>query len=118
MAHALHTWILNEGQGGCVSVTYSTDLDLSQQETIANNRGFMVHAHTITLSGLSKSDAVEFAKRMGFSEGCADQAGEWILRLYDLFIERDATLIEINPMTEDLLGRGSYNVYLNLAVAC
>lgn len=68
----------------------------------------MVHVCTITLSGLSKSDAVEFARKMGFSENCADQAGEWILRLYDLFIERDATLIEINPMTEDLLGRGRY----------
>ncbi|KAJ7353931.1 beta' subunit [Desmophyllum pertusum] len=57
------------------------------------------------IQGLSKSDAVQFAKDMGFSEGCAEQAGEWIVRLYDLFIEKDATLIEINPMTEDLLGR-------------
>ena len=60
----------------------------------------------MVFSGLSKSDAVQFAKDMGFSEGCAEQAGEWIVRLYDLFIEKDATLIEINPMTEDLLGRG------------
>lgn len=79
---------------------------LVRDTVIISNRGFMLHVHAITLSGLSKSDAVEFARRMGFSEGCADQAGEWILRLYDLFIERDATLIEINPMTEDLLGRG------------
>ena len=79
---------------------------------------FMVHVHAITLSGLSKADAVEFARKMGFSESCADQAGEWILRLYELFIERDATLIEINPLTEDLLGRGRYNVYLNLAMVC
>ena len=82
-----------------------------------------MHVLAITLSGLSKSDAVEFARRMGFSESCADQAGEWILRLYDFFIERDATLIEINPIAEDLLGRGMccrFNVYimmyLNLAV--
>ena len=89
---------------------------LVRDTVIINNMGFMVHVLAITLSGLSKSDAVEFARRMGFSESCADQAGEWILRLYDLFIERDATLIEINPMTEDLLGRGMccrYNVYLN-----
>ena len=59
-------------------------------------------------TGLSKEQAVNFAGRMGFSPGCRDQAGEWMLRLYDLFIERDATLIEINPMTEDLLGRGQY----------
>ena len=58
-----------------------------------------------------------FARQMGFSESCADQAGEWILRLYDLFIERDATLIEINPLTEDLLGRGRYNVHVYLYLA-
>lgn len=66
---------------------------------------------------MSKSDAVEFAKKMGFSESCADQAAVWIVRLYDLFIEKDATLIEINPMSEDLLGRGRYPcVQLNLSV--
>ena len=46
---------------------------------------------------------------MGFSENCMDQAADWMLRLYDLFIERDATMIEINPMSEDLLGRGRYS---------
>ena len=105
----------------CVlSVTYSTALELSKRQSLMIQDSWYRYliVHTITLSGLSKSDAVEFARRMGFSEGCADQAGEWILRLYDLFIERDATLIEINPMTEDLLGRGRYNVYLNLAMVC
>ena len=43
---------------------------------------------------------------MGFSEACIDQASDWMLRLYELFIGRDATMIEINPMSEDLLGRG------------
>ena len=57
-------------------------------------------------SGLSKSDALEFARKMGFSEACLDQAADWMMRLYNLFIERDATMIEINPMSEDLLGRG------------
>lgn len=44
---------------------------------------------------------------MGFSEACLDQAADWMMRLYNLFIERDATMIEINPMSEDLLGRGT-----------
>ncbi|KAK2566505.1 Succinate--CoA ligase [ADP-forming] subunit beta [Acropora cervicornis] len=48
--------------------------------------------------GLSKSDALEFARKMGFSEACLDQAADWMMRLYNLFIERDATMIEINPM--------------------
>ena len=35
-----------------------------------------------------------------------DQAADWMIRLYDLFIEKDAVMVEINPMSEDLLGRG------------
>lgn len=49
---------------------------------------------------------------MGFSEACLDQAADWMMRLYNLFIERDATMIEINPMSEDLLGRGMYIRFL------
>ena len=48
---------------------------------------------------------------MGFSEQCVDQAADWMLRLYDLFIEKDAVMVEINPMSEDLLGRGTAIVY-------
>ena len=43
---------------------------------------------------------------MGFSKQCVDQAADWMIRLYDLFIEKDAVMVEINPMSEDLLGRG------------
>ena len=52
---------------------------------------------------------MDFARKMGFSEACIDQASDWMIRLYELFIEKDATMIEINPMSEDLLGRGNGN---------
>ena len=73
---------------------------------MAINMGFaLICTYDHPRLGLSKSEAVEFAKKMGFSEKCAEQAGEWMVRLYDLFIEKDVTLVEINPMAEDLLGR-------------
>ena len=52
---------------------------------------------------------MDFARKMGFGEACIDQASDWMIRLYELFIEKDATMIEINPMSEDLLGRGKWN---------
>lgn len=61
---------------------------------------------TFPIQGLSKNEALEFARKMGFSKQCVDQAADWMIRLYDLFIEKDAVMIEINPMSEDLLGRG------------
>ncbi|CAH3019150.1 unnamed protein product [Porites evermanni] len=57
------------------------------------------------INGLSKNEALEFARKMGFSKQCVDQAADWMIRLYDLFIEKDAVMVEINPMSEDLLGR-------------
>ena len=61
---------------------------------------------TFPIKGLSKNEALEFARKMGFSKQCVDQAADWMIRLYDLFIEKDAVMVEINPMSEDLLGRG------------
>ncbi|KAK3742873.1 hypothetical protein QZH41_020407, partial [Actinostola sp. cb2023] len=55
--------------------------------------------------GLSYEDAQVFATKMGFSANCIDQAADWMLRMYNTFMDRDAVLLEINPMSEDLFGR-------------
>lgn len=49
---------------------------------------------------------------MGFSKQCVDQAADWMIRLYDLFIDKDAVMVEINPMSEDLLGRGIITAFV------
>lgn len=51
--------------------------------------------------GLSQDQARGMAVKMGFEDGAADQAADTFVKLYNLFIERDATLIEINPLSED-----------------
>ena len=51
--------------------------------------------------------ATKFARTMGFSESCIPAAADTMMKLYKIFIERDALLIEINPMAEDSLGRGT-----------
>ena len=56
--------------------------------------------------GLSFEQALEFAKKMEFSSACQEQAADYFVKLYNIFSERDATLLEINPMSEDLMGRG------------
>ncbi|KAK9764420.1 succinate--CoA ligase beta chain [Basidiobolus ranarum] len=37
---------------------------------------------------------------MGFSSKCVDQAADTMMKLYKIFSEKDATMIEINPMAE------------------
>lgn len=56
--------------------------------------------------GITQEQALNMANRMGFSESSHDQAAEYIMKMYNLFIEKDATLIEINPMCEDAEGNG------------
>ncbi|XP_057302327.1 succinate--CoA ligase [ADP-forming] subunit beta, mitochondrial-like [Hydractinia symbiolongicarpus] len=50
--------------------------------------------------GFDKKTAVEYANRLGFTAGCVDSAADIFLKLYNLFIEKDCTLLEINPFTE------------------
>jgi succinyl-CoA synthetase beta subunit len=50
--------------------------------------------------GLSREDAVDFARRMEFSPQCVEEAADTLMKLYQIFTERDATQIEINPLVE------------------
>ncbi|KAI9141521.1 hypothetical protein BKA69DRAFT_397379 [Paraphysoderma sedebokerense] len=50
--------------------------------------------------GLTKEQAVEMAVKMGFPSKRVEDAADTLLKLYQLFIERDATMVEINPMAE------------------
>nr|AFJ73517.1 succinyl-CoA synthase beta subunit precursor [Neocallimastix frontalis] len=44
------------------------------------------------------------AKKMGFTEKCVPQAADTFMKLYKIFIEKDATMVEINPMAENNRG--------------
>lgn len=53
--------------------------------------------------GISKDQALTIADKVGLAEK-RDQTAEMLLRLYDLFLKKDALLIEINPYAEDATG--------------
>jgi len=50
--------------------------------------------------GLSKEDAERCARALGFGDDNLAQAVEQVGKLYNLFIEKDATLVEVNPLAE------------------
>lgn len=50
--------------------------------------------------GLSEARARELAENLGFTSSCVDQAVDTMQKLYKLFLERDATMVEINPLAE------------------
>ncbi|KAK6034802.1 ATP-grasp domain protein [Cooperia oncophora] len=57
--------------------------------------------------GVTREKAAEVAALMGFQGDCSKQAAEIIFKLYKLFRGTDATLLEINPMAEDVNGNVS-----------
>lgn len=46
---------------------------------------------------------------MGFPPALINEAAENMLKLYDVFIKYDASMVEINPMVEDSSGIGTLN---------
>ncbi|KAG5361258.1 putative succinyl-CoA ligase [GDP-forming] subunit beta [Yarrowia sp. C11] len=57
---------------------------------------FPVDIHT----GVTDAQAIEVAKSLGFSSKATQEAADDIKKLYKVFTEKDATQIEINPLSE------------------
>ncbi|KAI3660651.1 hypothetical protein MP638_004643 [Amoeboaphelidium occidentale] len=55
--------------------------------------------------GLKKDVAVGLAKKLGFSPKAQDGAADIMQKLYKLFVEKDSTMVEINPMAETKEGQ-------------
>ncbi|ORY35852.1 hypothetical protein BCR39DRAFT_512599 [Naematelia encephala] len=51
-------------------------------------------------NGISQADGVALAKQLGFKEGAQENAGRVFGKLYEIFKDKDATQIEINPLAE------------------
>ncbi|KAF2016272.1 succinate-CoA ligase [Aaosphaeria arxii CBS 175.79] len=51
-------------------------------------------------TGVTDEIARNIATELGFSEQCIEDAKDTIQKLYKVFMERDATQIEINPLSE------------------
>ena len=55
--------------------------------------------------GLLRQDAGDVARKIGIPESAVDAAGEFFMALYRAFVEKDAMLLEVNPMILDRSGR-------------
>jgi succinyl-CoA synthetase beta subunit len=57
--------------------------------------------------GLDAETARALAAKLGFSKKSVDSAADVFQKLYKLFIDKDATMVEINPMAESSTGEGA-----------
>ncbi|KAK3730215.1 hypothetical protein RRG08_034960 [Elysia crispata] len=78
------------------------------EEVAAENPDAIIKEPVDIATGLRKEQALNVAKEMGFSDSSQEQASDFIMKMYnDVFLKYDASMVEINPMTEDNNG----NVY-------
>lgn len=70
-------------------------------ETVAKESPDAIKTTRIDINkGVTDEIAHEIASSLGFSEQCVEAAKDTIKKLYTIFREKDATQIEINPLSE------------------
>ncbi|EJW88037.1 hypothetical protein WUBG_01052 [Wuchereria bancrofti] len=90
--------------GGPVAIGSSKG-GVNIEEVAAKDPNAIVKCPINIFEGMKDAEASSMAHRMGFKDDLRIQAADIFKKLYNLFIKYDATLIEINPMAEDINGK-------------
>lgn len=62
-------------------------------------------------AGLTKEQALKVIKKVGL-EAVADNVSQVLMNMYDMFLKKDALLIEINPFAEDAGETCEYDFFI------
>ncbi|EKM83441.1 hypothetical protein AGABI1DRAFT_110105 [Agaricus bisporus var. burnettii JB137-S8] len=98
-AHEYYVAVLNDRKSQGVVLVTSAQGGMNIEEVAAKDPEAIITTPISFEHGLSKAEAMEVAKKLGFSnEDLQSQAANIFINLYKIFKEKDATQIEINPM--------------------
>ena len=87
-----------QSQGPAIIASSQGGMDI---ETVARETPDAIMTTYINIhDGVTDDIARNIATRLGFSEQCVEDAMDTIKKLYQVFMEKDATQIEINPLSE------------------
>ncbi|KAJ4350531.1 succinate--CoA ligase beta chain [Didymosphaeria variabile] len=85
-------------QGPVIVASSQGGMDI---ETVAKEHPEAIITTNINIhEGVTDDIARNIANELGFSEQCIEEAKDTIQNLYKVFMEKDATQIEINPLSE------------------
>ena len=100
-AHEYYAAFLNDRASESVVLVASNQGGMNIEEVAAKDPNAIITTPIDFEKGLSKEDALGLAKKLGFkTEGAQSEAADIFIRLYNIFKDKDATQIEINPMGE------------------
>jgi succinyl-CoA synthetase beta subunit len=87
-----------QSQGPVIVASSQGGMDI---ETVAKETPEAIITTNIDINkGVTDDIATNIATELGFSEQCIEDAKSTIQKLYKVFMEKDATQIEINPLSE------------------
>lgn len=87
-----------QSQGPVIIASSQGGMDI---ETVAKESPDAIITTYINIhKGVTDDIAHNIATELGFSEQCIEDAKDTIQKLYKVFMEKDATQIEINPLSE------------------
>lgn len=70
------------------------------EEVAAENPDAIIYEPIDIIKGITKEQAEKVAVKVGL-ESQKDKTADMLLKMYELFVKKDALLIEINPYAED-----------------
>merc|ERR1712241_340266 len=82
----------------------STEGGVNIEEIAASNPDAIQTFPIDIIGGLTKEMAVEIASKLHFPTEDQEEVSETLIKLYNLFLSKDATMVEINPFAEDSNG--------------
>ncbi|KAL9715775.1 succinate--CoA ligase beta chain [Leucoagaricus gongylophorus] len=98
-AHEYYVAVLNDRKSQGVVLVTSAQGGMNIEEVAAKDPSAIITTPIDFEKGLSNAEAVEVAKKLGFSDSdTQNQAADIFINLYKIFKAKDATQIEINPM--------------------
>jgi len=77
------------------------------EEVAAENPDAILYEPIDIVQGLTKEQAVKVAEKLGLGN-VSEKIAQTLLNMYDLFVKKDALLIEINPYAEDAFDTSKY----------
>merc|ERR1712121_251374 len=96
--------IMNERAFNGPVIIASSEGGVNIEETAEKNPDAIVKFPIDVMEGLSKEGAKEVAKKLGMPGAKIVEVAQILLNLYQLFVTKDASMVEINPFAEDSTG--------------
>ncbi|XP_049585139.1 succinate--CoA ligase [ADP-forming] subunit beta, mitochondrial isoform X1 [Syngnathus scovelli] len=87
------------------------------EDVAAENPDAIVKEPIDIVEGIKMEQALKVAQKMGFPQPLQKEAAENMIKLYNVFIKYDASMLEINPMVEDSSGIGMCDTHIQPGAA-